>query len=69
MRKTPKMIEIEKRENKPIEDILIETFNREGSVTGAAASLGVNKGTVSLWIRLLRLRIEQKLIRDNNRCA
>ena len=52
MRKTKKMLEIEKKNgNAPIEQILADTLNRNGgNMSAAAESLGLPYDTFSRWV-------------------
>lgn len=54
-RKSKKMVEVEKRFGKQLEDMLPSLVTSEG-LTQAAATLGLSKATVGYW--LLRLGIQ-----------
>lgn len=58
---TPNKIQqIEAREGKPMREILMERFEKHGTLTGIADELGVSQGTVSLWLIRFNLKLETK---------
>jgi len=60
MRKTPQMLELERRHGKPIERLLADAINTHGSITAAAAALEVNLKTFHSW--MVRLRIHRRVV-------
>ena len=54
--------ELERERGKPLKEILIEEFTREGSTTAAARSLGVSQGTFSGWLLRCGLKIRSELV-------
>lgn len=61
--KTSTMLEIEIREGKSIEEVLIEKVAQHGSMTAAAKEIGIRQGTLSLWCQSLGLRVETRLVK------
>lgn len=58
-RKTPKMMDAERKLRRPLERALPELVNELG-LTGAAKRLGVSKATLSYW--LLKLGIQMRRV-------
>lgn len=56
-KKTPKMLQVEKRIKRPLERALPEMVNEDG-LTGAARRIGVSKATLSYW--MLKLGIQMR---------
>lgn len=54
------MIEIEKREGKPMRDILMETYPLYDKQAAVANALGISQPTLSQWIS--RLGLQEKTI-------
>lgn len=52
--------QLEKKHGKPLREILIEAFNRHGSQSAVAESLGVSQPTISLW--LIRVNLKQQTV-------
>lgn len=72
MARPGKINEIERREGKPIADILIAAYETHGSQTEVAKALGVGQSTISLW--LIRLGLQEKTVlvprkKDKHRSA
>jgi transcriptional regulator with GAF, ATPase, and Fis domain len=57
LKKTAKMLAVEKRIRRPLERALPEMVNENG-LTGAAKRLGVSKATLSYW--MLKLGIQMR---------
>lgn len=47
-----KLREIEKREQRPISDVLCDAYRELGSQKAVAVRLGVSPAQISIWIRL-----------------
>ena len=60
MAKAGKLLEIEKKEGRPMRSILVDLYLRHGNQNDVARALGVPQPTVSLWLK--RLGLEQKVI-------
>lgn len=58
MRKTQTVRDLEAKHKKPIEQIVIEAYNRNGTINGAAAALQVNPNTYYGWVLRLGIRIK-----------
>lgn len=58
MPKTKTMQQIERERGKPITEVLRELYTLYGSQTAVAHALGVNQGTLSVW--LVKLGLEQR---------
>jgi hypothetical protein len=52
--------ELAQKANKPVDQFLIEAFQKYGSNGAVANALGVDKSTISLW--LLRANLESHTI-------
>lgn len=61
VKKTRAMTEIEKRWNKPIEEVLQEVYATHGNQAAAAADLGISQPTFSLWVKMFRLQSSKAL--------
>lgn len=57
---TPAMKHIEQERGKPIAAVLAELFDQYGSQVAVANELGINQGTLSMW--LLRLGLKQHTV-------
>lgn len=60
MRKSRKMLELERQHGKPIEVLVTDALTSQGTIARAAASLGVN--TTTFWGWMLRLRVKVKKV-------
>lgn len=58
MRKTPKMVTVEKRLRRPLEKALPEMINDNG-LTATAKRLGVSKATLSYWLLKLGITLRR----------
>lgn len=58
MRKTEKVKALEAERGLPIEEIVRETYNRVGTIRGAAAEVGVPHDTFYGWMVRLGIRIK-----------
>lgn len=54
-RKSPQMLDLERRHGQDIEQLIASAITDAGSVQGAALRLGVNPNTFYGWIRYLRI--------------
>ena len=57
-KKSKKMISVEKRLRRPLEQLLPELINEYG-LTGAANRLNVTKATLSYWLLKLGIRVRR----------
>ena len=57
IKKTPKMLSVEKRIRRPLERAVPELVNEHG-LTGAAKRLNISKATLSYW--MLKLGIQMR---------
>lgn len=64
-KKANKILEIEKQYNKPIRQILIDTYEKTQSLQEMAKIFGVSQGTVSNWILKCGLSIKSELVAYN----
>lgn len=48
---------IEQRFGQPIEQVLVDAFNRHGSLQPAAHSLGIDYTTLSKWMSMLDVEL------------
>jgi hypothetical protein len=55
--KSKEMLTIERAAGKPIDEVLIETFARAGSISDTAKALGIRPQTCARWIGWCSLRV------------
>lgn len=55
-----RMKQIEKREGKPMRDILMETYPLYDNQAGVAKAIGISQPTLSQWI--IRLGLKEKTV-------
>ena len=58
VRKTPKMLDVEKKLKRPLEKALPELINDHG-LTGAANMLGVSKATLGYWLLKFQISVRR----------
>jgi len=49
---------LEQKFGKPIQEILVELFEKHGSQTAIAEAIGVTQGTVSIWFKRYGVQLE-----------
>ena len=60
MRKTPPMLAVEERYNKPLEKLLPEMYNdKGGNLSAMAAELGINVGTLAYWLLKVSISVQR----------
>ena len=64
VRKTTKMLAVEKRQHRQLEELLPEMVNRLG-LTGAAKELRLSKATLGYWLLKLQIRVERIALRPD----
>lgn len=58
VRKSPSMLEVERREGVALEQAIARAINETGSTAGAAERLGIKLNTLYSWTRYLRIQIK-----------
>lgn len=64
VRKTEKMLAVEKRHRRPLEDLLPDLVNDRG-LTETAKVLGLSKATLGYWMLKFQIRVERVALRPN----
>ena len=64
LRKSSKMLAVEKRHRRPLEDLLPEMVNDHG-LSETAKRLGLSKATLGYWMLKFQIRVERVALRPN----
>lgn len=62
-RKTKRMLRVEERLGKPLEQVIPETFNRTGSMLDTAEELEIPLNTLYRWVDMLRLDLRTEMVK------
>ena len=64
VRKSSKMLTVEKRHRRELEDLLPEMVNEYG-LTDTAKRLGLSKATLGYWMLKFQIRVERVALKPN----
>ncbi len=64
VRKSSKMLAVEKRHRRELEDLLPEMVNEYG-LTDTAKRLGLSKATLGYWMLKFQIRVERVALKPN----
>ena len=64
IRKSSKMLRVEKKHRRELEDLLPEMVNSHG-LTETAERLGLSKATLGYWLLKFQIRVERVALKPN----